>query len=517
MSETVRATFGAEMWARGTRGLEGPWASQRPRIVNMRYAITGALVPRPKFTLLANLTAETDAVATMFPARYLTVATGAVTSGYIHADSGAVSFYTTTTTPVATGTGINANPQSTVSQIDDYTWLVDEYQIGLRGSTSITVTNHGTALEAAFEPGTNTITVQGTEVHQGRAFYWGRISDASGHQTVARRIWYSDAYDYGTLSSATQFFDVDGSVQGCQSVGSNLLIWTTDGDWYVLQGRGDPADGTLNSLGRNRVPFRLRYPVRQNYGLYFLTSDGTRVVRMSEGGIQDESVHGHIGFDAEGLTVLGDGVEGGPIPTAGAHAKTIFVANNGGSTNTIDAMHMWNNTWTEEVWGLDRELVRILGTDELNDLEYYFHHDETNWRVFTRPITVASPPVTGSYAEAVPGTVGLPQINDPDHPVRVQRVIIDARAWKGGSYDSPPTMTVQVEDGLGNVHTLGLGPSSRTFANLADGEDQPMRIVATPTDMMPYSRYCKVVAFNITGLTIERITVDYERSNSENF
>lgn len=518
MSKRDRKTYGAETWARGTRGLVGPWATDLPLIVNMRFGIDGSLIPRPRWAEITHLTTRTSINSSFFAGRFYNETTQLYQEGYFFGDTTSSGFYAwgSSTTPLFTGGALtNVETTTTVNQIDDTRWLVGQNLIDLKGTTTLTVTNVQTALDTRFEPSTNIAQVNGSVVHQGRAFYWGAITDSTGDLINANRIWYSDAYDYGTFTSTLQFFDVDSAVQGAVSVGANLFIWTLSGDWYVLQGRGDPGTGTLNNLGRGRVPRTLGYATLMDRRLFFLSSDKTCVVQISEGGLIDDRTFGHIGFDSAGEEWLASAATN---PTSSSFENSLFIPN-GSDAGERDAMHMWNGAWSEEDWGTTNNNSKIVSTDEILGYEAMASFDLTDWKVYRRVITLNAPETEpGSFYDEDPsGILHLPRILDPLHPVRVDKVIIDVRMFKGTGYTAP-SMTVAVGDGEDNSNAFTLGPATKEFADFADGTNQSIRVVATPTDgPMPLSAYCDVKITNLNSLIIERVSVEYEIANTRHF
>jgi len=520
MSQRKTKQFGTSTWKKGSRGLLGPWATDQARIVDMRLALDGSLIPRPRFEEYIDLTSRTSNSAVVFPARYFDTSIPTYRDGYFIGDSTSCAFHLSgSASSFATGTGLAAvDTNTTITQISGTQWLAGHWLIDLKGTTGITVTNVFTALEAAFEPGTRTTTVNGSTVHQGRAFYWGTIYNASSVLEQANRIWYSDPYDYSVFTSATQFFDVDSDVEGCASVGSNLFIWTITGDWYVLQGRGDPADGTLNSLGKGRIPGLRRMAVRQDNALYFLASDKSAIVRVTEGGLIDDTSLGRLGFDADGEIYISNLA---PTPTASSLSNSIYVPNDIPESDEFHARHLWNGCWTEETLsGSLSFTTSFVGTNESNNTEMLAHFVGGNWVINQRQILAKGPiEDVGAivHAEEPEGVIGLPRIYDPMHPVRVGRVIIDGRYWKGGDY-SNPTLGVTAVDGKGGTHTSETGPSADALATLPDGEGVPIRMVVQPASdgFTPWTHFVDLTIDSLFSIAIENVTVEYEVSNARN-
>ena len=525
MTQKNHVTYDDNTWRKGTRGLAGAWATDRPHILNMRLAIDGSLVQRPWYRNSSDLTTRTSSDAIVFPARYYDTGLNIYREGYFFSDSTSSAFYVHgSATAIATGTAIpNVTRTTTKSQVGGTTWIVNDQQVELTGAGTITIVDAGAAIQSRFVVGTDVINVTGSAVHQGRAFYWGEEETSGGLLIRANRIWYSDPYDYATFTSADQFFDVDSSIEGCQAVGANLYIWTGTGDWFVLQGRGNPADGTLNTVGLAPIPAKFSYVVRQDNSLYFLSADKTKVVKVTEGGVIDDVSYGDIGFDASGELPSANGAL---PPTASSLQNSIYIPNDDDAGES-DALHMLNHIWTEEeLGGILTTHFAIVGTSETSSREMLAIYTGGRWIIYRREILAAAPTESPtSFIENPGGFVTLPRISDPMVATRVTRLIIDGRYWRGdglGGSVGPyldPAMNVSAYDGYGNTTTFALGPDNMDLSTLPEGEGLPIRITAHPASdgVMPFSPFIDMTLGDIQSLTIERVRVEYETTNSRNY
>ncbi len=300
-----------------------------------------------------------------------------------------------------------------ISIIDETTFLIDDYLIDLTTVTTGTysITDVQAAIVSAFSLlAASSRRMKGSCVHQGRAFYWGEHDDTTPI-FLPNRIYYSDAYAYATFSSATQFFDVDGEIQGAVSLGANLLIWTVNGEWFVLQGRGDPANGTLNSLGKGRIPGNLKRPARFDRRGIFLASDITCMASVGEGGGIDDTTLEHIAFSGASKAYEDSGVN----RVAAANSLENAVLQLGDDVNGPTAFHLANGAWTEETWADLSWTANAIQAraDERNGKEVVALYDGTDWRVYLRDIMIdavqtTTAPDSTSYEETPDAALRLP-------------------------------------------------------------------------------------------------------------
>jgi hypothetical protein len=525
-SQTVK--FGAQTWQKGTRGLLSPHATDKCRIENMRFYDDGSLGPRPLW--LADDTefdVKFGANAKIFPARY-NYGDGAApqTEGYFIVEGADWEYYRDgTSTAYAEFTGsltFAGDEHSSLSQIDDENWLLDEYLITLAGPApatpkTIDVTDVGAAIDTKFGGGDN-IQCRGSVIHQGRAFYYGPMFSGTAYD-FSNRFYYSDPYNaaghgYGVFTSAEQFIDVDGVIKGMTSIGANLFIWTEEGEWYMLQGRGDPSLGTLNSLGKGRIPGQNRFATRHDRKAMFLSSDTQTIVTLNEGG----------GFDEDALSYLGGDTTAVPYNEDAPGAMAISSLQNSilqpFYLSTL-ARHRYNGVWADEAWGVTTYGAFVVATSEYLEREHLIVRVQgasTLWTVYKRQITQDSPNSSGGgawaeYAETENMELDLPRLSDPVRQVRVKRIVIDARTWEStGTFWPSAAMTVKVEDGKGNLNTLVLGPDSQPLSGVDDVANSPIRIVATPTEMLPYTHFSDVQFSAMIGVAIENVSVELEIS-----
>lgn len=515
MSSKDTRTFGPDAWAQGTRGILGAWATSRAHIENLRLWKDGSLGPRPKWYLDVNLTTQTNANTLIHPGRFIHSTIGTITDGFFVVAPTITTFYGWGSTSVVasfTATYDNISPDMFVSQIDETTYLVGDYLLEFTGIAPLmSSTDVRAAIVARFGIA-GLQRMAGSAVHQGRAFYWGTDTPISATYPL-NRIYYSDAYAYGTFTSATQFFDVDGEIQGAVSVGANLFIWTITGEWFVLQGRGDPADGTLNSIGRGRLPGQGRRPVRFDNHALFLASDATTTVSLGEGGDLDDSGLRRVAFSGASY----DYFSSATIPNVAANSveNAVIV---GAHTIATDpqAFQLWNGAWTEESWDDDLTMgtARTFRAGEILSDEIMAVYD-SNWKMYRRDVSIDAPEVSSGFAETPEAKIELPRINDPLHRVRVNRVIVDCRYWKGASYETPQ-ITGTIADGEGATASLLLGPSTDLLASAPNATGDPLRMVFTPSDLMPYTHFTDIKFSAMKGLAIERVSVEIETTKGKN-
>lgn len=539
MSNKKSTSFSTETWSRGTRGMLGAWATNQPRIINFRLDREGKLSPRPVFYELLDLSSvHTFGTAVVIPTQYRVTSPSVVLDGHLFADGTGTWFYETQSfsndivvgnaTAVATGLGISFMPSDpTVSEISSTEYMIHSSYVELRGTTGITVTDGWTDLDATFYPGAGNVFLAGTEVHQGRAFYWGDIRNASGVVTANNRIWYSDAYNYTNFTSATQFFDIDGAVAGCSSIGSNLFIWTNEGSWYILQGRGNPANATLNSIGKGRIPGPGRYIAKHDNEGIFLSSEGNCVVRVTEGGVMDDQSFGYLGFTNEGARWVSHGHN---TPSASGVNNTVIIPQDGTYLGP-DIIHRLDGVWTEEDIGAlqspDTILVGSNGRRGVETLAYYDFAPPGGWIIYQRDVNLAGPSreyLSMTYAESPESELWLPRITDDDSLVRVNKVIMDVQYWRGAealyAYQNPQ-ISLRVDSPKG-PHTFDVRAVGQDINNLSTGsssaEGEPLRLIGQPSDVgnLPYEHFQDVVIHGVKSFAIERVTVEYEVAGGRN-
>ncbi len=535
MSKTNRRRFGPDTWVQGTRALIEPHATSKPLIENMRVWSDGLLGPRPLWTdPVINITDANENIATLIrPAEFVYL--DEYYEGYLSVSPSYVRFYNRSGTLLAEASATTQTGRHmTATRITDTHWLVGKMWINLRrdsvsvGTWPIVTVDANAALKTAFSLFTHT--VKGSTVHQGRAFYWGYGSDAVAVPYPSNRVYYSDSVvasgysAYHTFSSATQFFDVDGEVLGCVSVGSNLMIWTREGRWFVMQGSGDPATATFSYLGTGKIPNADRWPLIWDRTVYFVSSDETSLVSINAGGIVEDRELAYLGFRKTPAAFY-SGSKGTPnddspvVPALSSlYNSALFPYLN------TSARHNRSGVWTEETWDwtdldIDADNEYQVAIDERNGREMLAVWDSgSDWNIHEREIMndEPSPSPAGDWSEYsedyvdVPGRVVLPRIFEPDKQVRIKKVIIDAVTWEStGTFHPAATMTVKVNDGKATTTPLTLGPASDPLSSVPDTDRKPIRIVATgaPTS---YTSFSDVSLEDIEGIAIETVMVEYE-------
>lgn len=527
IEESKTVVFGPDLWRQGTRGVAGSF-SGRPYISNMRLYADGSLGPRPRWKrygqeVSGGATTYGDSVTdTIFPTPCYTVA-ALDQDGFLVVNSTDVDFVWSTTSHNSTNAGADPTdtngPHSWVSRVNEYEWIVNLLWINLVNPTLGTFNTFSirTDLEATFTlgAGANTFVFCGGALHNGRYFIWGYDVTTNGVRSYTNRIWYSDQYDYDTFTSADQFFDIDGEVSGAASLGPNLLIWNNTGEWYILQGgRDDPANGTLTPLGPNRIPAACRPVARYDGVLLFEGSDQQSMVVVSPTGDHDDVSLLHLGF-IEDLIQFDYPTPPG-YPAASSINNVAFVPYI--SALTPHGYHQARGVWTEETWGLDTEDNHQLSMEERLGFECLAVLDDTgpDWKIFTRQMYVDGPEEDDGadpFAEVQNGAVHMPRLWEPDMEVRVTRVIVSGRYWKGDDH-SALAMTCSIDDGAGSTHST---TASETFSSYSDATGGgPYRVVFKPNgDGMPFTRYSEVKLTGIVSFSVEEVTVEYEVSQQE--
>ena len=524
MSENQIVRFGPETWRKGHRGKLLPHATDKPFLENLQQWTNGHLGPRPWWQdTPVQLSALITQNARIIGANYSYGQTGGQGEpGILAVGSSEVEFYRESdnyaTVYANNATGVpNVHKNSWVTQIDTFNWLVHDSLVLSAGPApavpkTITVTSLATAVDSRFGGGAAIQTV-GSTVHQGRSFIWGGMLSGST-VSAENRIYYSDAYAYTTFTSATQFFDVDGSVQGCMSLGSNLVIWTQEGRWYVLQGRGDPSLGTLNFVGFQRIPPPDMQPAHQDGSGVFLSADGNAICQVNGSGAVDDTSLLYLGPNANpgGYIDLRD------IPSPESSSLYNFTMVPTSNTEML--------VQYEGVWYREKNVVAVFDdhqrgiqpqTGRLLLMEW--NTATSRWDVFFRtPVltgldedSLGNAFVAGFY-ETSAAQLYLPRLSDPTKQIRVKRIVIDGQTWSGNGLFSPgAAVSVVVYDGKEGDATMVLGPESTPLAS-QPSRVAPVRIVATPPDMMPYTSFSDIKLENMKGIAIQTITVEVEIS-----
>ncbi len=554
MSEKFQVTYGPETWAKGSRGRGSSFDQEgRAFIENMRVLKDGSLCVRPAwfrwgwhggaaaFQVLSGYDQTRSHV--FYPTRYRSSAVSATTlaDGFVVLDTGGVKVFdrdTVTNPPTVLWSstsvlGLSKFGIGHVDHIDRHTAFVQGKVIRTEGvgAAAGSITDGVTALATAFMPSGEAYSFVGSTIHQGRAFYWGFVHETTNNTLIRHnRVWYSDtvvANDYSaytTFTADTQFFDVDGEVRGAVSIGPNLLIWTVEGNWFILQGRGDPSNATLHTKGRNRIP-----PLDDQGGRYqemalFYSADFDTISVVDRDGRIDSATLDRFGAE----TVANIDVRRSPIaPSPEKDAMTIptYVLGN--------AVHFSRGTWVDETWEdltyyySDRSTLRSYAEE---NLEFLTVAIETSlgsglWdlHVHQREILANTPSKYASGTgtdpdETVDGAIHLPRIWDPDFDVRIMQITVDAKYWKtasGDTYDAN-AMTIEVADTTtgGTNHATTIGPDATQISSLPALEGGLIRLVATPTvGTLEFQSWTEVILKDIRSFAVQQIMVEYETSS----
>lgn len=382
-------------------------------------------------------------------------------------------------------------------------------------------------------------------IHQGRKYWYGTntASDIPPGEGRRNRVYYSNPNAYRTFSSSSQFFDVDGEIEGMYSLGSALYIWTREGRWFMLLGRGNPADATLVSLGVQKIPLRTDSVVVHDGSLMFIPADRTGIVRVTDEGFDEGSLR-HLapsrfsrGDDATGFyTNQGisahqwDFVSLGFTHGPGPPVDEFYTG--------VRAYTKYGEYWVNEEYfnGVGRAERQNMAVDEINGVVYFA--DSTNLnaqtyvRLYSRDIYLGRPSRSsdrwsddleqsidlfgpGVSATTHGGIIGLPRITTEIYgTMRPVKVAVDARYWKKVTNNvndyATPRMLCRVRDSDGNTHTL----SSDTFfwdpAALPDTDDNGLPFRLHFSGNLPLTRWVEIWLEEIRSIAVETVHVDID-------
>lgn len=543
MTEFLQVTYGAETWAQGSRGRSGSFrGGGLPLIKNLRMLRDGSLVVRPSwfkwgwhvntaaFKMLSGQSRSEFAV--FWPCFYRDDVLSNPIGALALLDTGGLKIFNRDTlaqpvTELFTDTNSVALNQfgfGYIDQIDSYNALAQGALVESQGVGALSgkITSGRSSIAPAFLGGGRSFFYVGSTIHQGRAFYWGFESETVNNTLIrSNRIWFSDSYLYTTFSEDTQFIEVDGEVRGCISIGPNLLIWTVQGNWYVLQGRGNPIRATLHSKGRNRIPGVDDQAARFSDIALFNSADyDITAIIDREGNI-----------DSETLSRFGD-----PEVKALGTRRSPAAASPQQDALTVpgsvlgEAIHLSRGVWVEEGWTLDRSITdrTVLRSHPERNKEFLALPVEDSgsydFQIYERETLANTPSLyldqTGFQpVETVQGELTTPRIWDPDKDVRVVQVTIDCRYWAtfGSSnvYDDP-AMTVEISDSLTDANNPAvIGPDANMISLLsAPAVGASVRLVATPTGgPLSFASWTEVQIKGIQSFAIEQVMVEYELSS----
>lgn len=488
MSENTHLTFDASTFANGDRGHLHPQQG-RPKLTNMRMTRSGLLCVRPGW---GSRSGGPDATFPLMPAvAYDSYSVSPVTSGVVWANyTGASGHYVgftnrsgTSYTESYAGAGFAFGFESNLShmaRISPFEFILDARVIITVGTSSVSLSNDlYTNMAATF--GLGDLTVPGySVVHQGRGFYFGPPSyNGLTPWTNRGRVYYSDPYAYDAFDSASQYFDMDGSVVGGVSLGSTLYFWNTDGDWYSLTGRGDPSLGTLTKLSQGqRIPQSNAEWTVVDGLMFFVSTDDT--VCMFDGTVDDKTLR-HLDV-AEYSRLGSSSVVNTIVSESISFAEGVWVADESSAVG--------------DTYAYTTDVMPISG------LNYDVAAGNLVW--YDR---VANPEgISSDRGESgMTGTVVLPRISDPEKRVRIRKVVVD---FIVDPSVGTPDGDVTISSASGDT-SLTEGPTNGLFSGLS-GSEQYRRLVWT--GMPSYEDYYDVKLENLRHLGIVQVDVWVERS-----
>jgi hypothetical protein len=510
-------TFDLDTWSKGTRGREYRALSDLPLVVNMRRTSHGAIQPR-SFWRLALVTS--DSSTTLEGAGPLNGVShkGLLVGGkaYAWVDPESVIDHT-----LASTAGTLTIPTARLEQpikVSDSEFVIGTQLVDTLNSTLASSNGFQTDLDTIVGA---TWVSSGTTVHQGRLFSFGGYT-SGGREVETNRLYYSDSYDYMNIASATQFIDVDGNIEGILSSGSNLLIWTQEGKWHILQGRGNPANGTLSYLGNGPIPSSHNGVAEIRSGFVFSSRDNSGLIQMDRFGTQDSVTleryaHSTVNQGTSALLAYlwsppsGSGMLDmitGPIRSQGTH------------------MVKYKGMWSVDLPNVMAKEKTVLFIDDTTGREVAVLHpddsDSGNWEIYSRnPFDGAIDGLVDAHQaeSSLVASVETPYIREPDKLIRVEKVYVDVvGGGQGLGLVTPPvpSFTIAVLDGNhndGSSLTIGPGVTPLQTRMVFENADST-RIVGTGPPR-PFTEGLAVWLNDIKGVNIGRITVVYSVSEGE--
>lgn len=518
MSETKTVSFGPETWKKGTRGSETRWVSERPVISNMRWSSKLRLYPRSRWRT-GIVTTDTTLNSNMAGPINTDAEYAVLMDNYAYKWDAPTSL-TDHTLTVMSGSSLITNsarwsrPQRTGA--NSFEKLGYQLEVSSSGVVSTSTDNIFDDIQTAT--GTSYVVV-GTTVHQGRLFVCG-YRNQSGVRTFTNRIWYSDPYDYMVMTDpAEQFFDVDGNVEGMVSFGANLLIWNDAGEWFMLQGRGDPAVATLSKAGKGRIPVS-HYTISEvDGGFIFPSADHGALVLLNGGGSTDDKSLSRFSYTTanQGFQSFEDYLYAPPA------ASPVLDVVSGPIRGDSSHLVLQHGVWSEDTYDT---FTMVKGShlffDENTGREVLVQPADlpgfAAWTLYSRNLldgACDSDSDTGlAETDEVAGYIETPIIAVPDKVVRCKRVYIDAISL-GTAIDGndPPAPSLTVSQlGEGGAAAMTLGPGNTPLTTRMPANDTPTRFMATGGPNI-HERGFNIALSNIRGMAIERVTVEIEVSN----
>lgn len=577
MRETIH--YGPEVWRGGSRGHLDRWVTPLPRLVNLQVYRSGMLGPRPGWKHQSTYETSASGVntagrrgaafifyedpQTSFTEMILALENPDNTSldkfhqaslaGYTPASGG--SWLATKWGPLDDkldivdapyGGSVDSPPTSIARyghtstgasyakthrfQHRSYRWTVDSS--GVSGGTLLDPTHSHSAHSASYK--FQWPKVERARIHQSRMLHYA-------NPEYPRRIAYSDPVDFSGYSSAAQYFDLDHEVIGSVSVGSSLYLWCRTNDWYVLQGRGNPADGTLTYLGKGPAPRGDGFYAMDQDVCYFLDPARNGLVAVSQQGIETNNVSHLANPDSFDY----------PLRAVASARRNALILPNYCTDNYIRGIERINDVWTEVDYGPDGvypEMTAVATSDRGGYVDmdvdedrgvlwmvqgWYRGNDRgaaaadraDRYRIWTRDICLDAPPIVGSYSQVVDGIkansagtldaagyftnlVEFPPIKaaSVQQTVRVLTAHIELAVWVGGSYQTPAFTIVAV------------GPDGTEYPMATDLTSKLVGVTGTPS-------YIRVRAFaaappalphaflrvkNMVSCAVREVTVEVE-------
>lgn len=575
MSERTTVTYGPELWRKGSRGvLHGSVIPDVAYIENMQVYASGLLGPRPLWKQLPHLGGPLTATNGVIDTEFHGIATHPNEGAGMYRGNSMLLLVTSSNDYKVRGSvrphidnwvdifGGNPLPSLFRTYDDDLpvTQSHPRFDVDKRteiGDSRIYLAEqswllrvHGSGNPIAENHRSNSLPVDHqlwrSTLHHGRMFWYGLVQGFP--MPIPNRIYYSDPYAFHTIPSSN-FFSVDGEVEGLYSIGTSLFIWTLEGKWFVLQGRGNPADATLFTLGTHKTPMRTNSIAKVGNFLYFIPKDRRGVVRVSADGEFDYESLSHL---APSEFTRGDAATGlYPNQAVGSeHGRFALLAYSRGlgfpltSFSGLWGFAMYDNYWVNESYfdGIGLAERMDLTMDGPGGVVYLCDSEvsggTTRVQIYSRDVTLGRPSrhtdlysarmeahthvTTGNvYTADSHGVVRLPRMPARDQQtVRVRNVIMDGRYWAAFNANAPenreyaaPRMACRVRDGAGQTHELVSDGDHLSFyghlPNTAD-PDRGAPIRLTFSGDLPFTAWSEVALERIRAFAIERVIVEYE-------
>jgi hypothetical protein len=547
-------SFGPELWAQGSRGVESALGGGA-YIENMQTYRSGLLGPRPKWKklwTLANTSSGFPSRTWAWSGKGLEDSDGATP---VPSDVIALTGTLGLTAVNSAGTAVWSHGSDAYTAPRGFARL-GPYELSLGHkyyvlsttdtSASRPHTPTRTASTVASEYGYSDWIFGGAVVWANRAWYWGRDYT---ELASAGRMHYSDDHAWMTFSgTGTQYFDIDGDIEGATVIGKDLYVWTVDGKYWRFSTNGGPIEGlTITQAFEGRVPSGHGYQVLVDDVAFFLSHPGPQstVVAQTSKGQDDEALR---------KLYSGNGDEYGAVTaqltTGSSISNHIYIPYRGADDNSpLQGFVYYNGVWwndtsldfttddppaspvlpgtTSTIVGLGSDL------DNYGNMWMVHYHDESQTSpdphiytlyAYTRDVCLERPSHVNDtwstdteemYIDSVltdldvSGTVKMPRLAgaNVNEYVRINAITIDAAYWKDAT-DTYPTVriVVKVRDQEGNLSTVTTDLSAGGLADAAGG---PLRINGY-TPGLPFTPWCEIELTDIDSLALEFVHVDFE-------